>query len=144
VPTQPFADVAHGGRWLSCIAIAVVLAVTVITALRPSQAGAFSQAYAVGALAPYPSSYNHGSFNSIVYNRSQTSQYGNNNCVYMITEAGNLRGGVIVCDANQDGEARECVGSATPMSKGFTYLVSAGDTNASVVNNTTYDSGCAV
>lgn len=107
-------------------------------------AHAFSQSYAQGNLNPWPSTYNHGNFNSIIYNRSQTQYWGNNNCVYMITAAGNIRGGAIVCDSNQDGEARECVSSATPMSKGYTYLVSAGDSNDSVVNNLTYDSGCAV
>ena len=144
MPEQRFAGCGRTTRFWLCVAIASILAVSLIAALGASQATAYSQAYAVGLLSPYPSSYNHGSFNSIIYNRSQVDTYANNNCVYMKTDAGSIRAGTIVCDSNSDGEARECLGSATPMSKGFTYLVSAADTNSSVVNNTTYDSGCAV
>lgn len=133
-----------GIRALTGMAIAAVLAVALIWALAASNAQAFSQSYATGWLDPYPVPYGHGNYNSIIYNRSKVTYWGNNNCVYMITEAGNIRGSAIVCDSNQDGEARECVGSATPMSQGVTYLVSATDLNASVVNNLTYDSGCAV
>lgn len=63
----------------------------------------------------------------------------------MITQAGNLRGnGAVVCDTNSDGQARMCVSGATPMSEGRTFTTSATDTLYGVVNNTTYDSGCAV
>lgn len=141
---QRFARWVLATRLSPWVAVAATFAVFSFVAFYVAQAQAFSQGYAIGNLSPYPAQYGHGNYNSIIYNRSQTSTYGNNNCVYMITAAGNIRGGTIVCDSNQDGQARECLSSATPMSQGVTYLVTAGDYNESVVNNTTYDSGCAI
>jgi hypothetical protein len=53
-------------------------------------------------------------------------------------------GMAVVCDTNSDGQARMCVSGATPMSEGRTYPEIYTDRLDGVVNNTTYDSGCAV
>lgn len=87
----------------------------------------------------------HGNYNSIIYNRSTGVNYAGNNCVYMITAAGNIRGnGAVPCDTDYNFDARECVSSATPMSEGRTFVRWYTDYLAAVVNNITYDSGCAV
>ncbi len=109
----------------------------------PSQAEAFSVNYCNTVV--NPGTYcNHGNYNSIIYNRANASWYVGNNCVAMVTAAGNYRGGGWFCDVDRDAQARMCVSSATPMSEGRVTTLSAGDYQAAVVNNITYDSGCAV
>jgi hypothetical protein len=126
------------------MAVLAAAVAALATGLSASSAKAFSASYCGYDI--NPGRYcGHGNYNSIIYNRSQAASLGNNNCVYMITEAGNLRGnGAVVCDNNSDGQARMCVSGATPMSEGRTYPEIYTDRLDGVVNNTTYDSGCAV
>ncbi len=113
-------------------------------ALAATNASAFSQNYCYTTI--NTSQFcGHGNYNSIIYNRSTGVSHAGNNCVYMITAAGNLRGGgAIPCDGDYNYDARECVSGATPMSEGRTFVLTYSDYLAGVVNNTTYDSGCAV
>lgn len=142
MPSALFHTRRGRGSIVGLTALAVVLLAIVLG--TANRAEAFSKDYC-GYAVPTGWECRHGNYNSITYNRSQAAYYGNNNCVYMITAAGNLRGkGAIVCDNNSDGMARMCVTSATPMSEGRTFVTSATDTLYGVVNNVTYDSGCAV
>lgn len=127
-------------RLLAATASAAVAAL----ALSAADASAFSQDYCFRTVSP---GYycGHGNYNSIIYNRSTGISYAGNNCVWMITQAGNLRGnGAVPCDTDYNFDARICVSSATPMSEGRTATAAYSDYLAGVVNNTTYDSGCAV
>jgi hypothetical protein len=115
-----------------------------VLALSAPHASAFSVSYCYTTLSP---GYycGHGNYNSIIYNRSTGINYAGNNCVFMITAAGNLRGsGAVPCDSDYNYDARMCVSRATPMSEGRTFVQYYSDYLAAVVNNTTYDSGCAV
>lgn len=113
-------------------------------AATAERADAFSQDYA-GYVVNYGTYAGHGNYNSIIYNRSTSAGPTGNACVYMVTAAGNLRaGGAVICAVPGSNQGRMCVASATPMSEGRTTPLSSDAVLYGVVNNTTYDSGCAV
>lgn len=109
----------------------------------PNRAAAFSVNYCYYTVFATPCK--HGNFNSIIYNRANAGT-ANNHCVYMKTEAGNLRGGGGVFCYPSTYQSRMCVSSPTPMSEGYSSRPFGPDGvyMESVVNNTTYDTGCAV